>query len=82
MLRHMIIDRAILFKIHTLLFEHVTQSQYPRMREILMFGIKCQFVNVSLKSLKQSPQFIIHLSSLCLNIGAKQSVVDIEDNAM
>ena len=40
--------------------------------------IQCQFVNVSLKLLKQLLQFIIHMSNYHLNIGAKQLVVDVE----
>ena len=45
-----------------------------------MLDIQCQFVNVSLKRLKRSSEFIIHLSSFRLNIGEKQLVVDVEDN--
>jgi hypothetical protein len=47
----MIIDRALLFRFYTLLFEHVIQSHCLQMREFLMLDIKCQFVNVLLKSL-------------------------------
>ena len=40
-------------KLHTLLFEHVMQSHFPRMHEFLMLDIQCQFVYVSMKCLKQ-----------------------------
>ena len=65
-----------------LLFEYVMQSRLSRMHEFFMLDIKCQFVDVLLKRLKRSSQFIIHMSSFRLNIGAKQLVVDVEDNAM
>ena len=39
-------------------------------------------VNNSLKRLKQLLEFIIHLSNFRLNIGAKQSVIDVEDGVM
>ena len=40
----------------------------------------CQFVSISLKRLKRSSQFIMHLSNFRLNIGAKQLVVDVKDS--
>ena len=49
------------------------QSHLPRMHEFFELDIKCLFVNVSLKRLKRSSHFIIHLFSFRLNIGAKQS---------
>lgn len=44
--------------------------------------IQCQFVSMSLKSLERSLQFIIQLSSFCLNLGAKQVVIDVEDSVV
>ena len=58
------------------------QSHLPRMHEFFTLDIQCQFVNVSLKCLKQSSQFIMHLVSFHLNIGEKQPVVDVEDNVV
>ena len=55
------------------------QSHLPWMHVIFMFDIHCQFVNISLKRLKPSSQFIIHLSNFRLNIGAKQLVIDVKD---
>ena len=48
----------------------------------LLIENQCQFVKVSMKRLKQLLQFIICLFILCLNIGAKQLVVDVEDNVV
>ena len=67
-------------RVHNLLFEHVMQSHLPRMHEFFMLDIRCQFVNVLLKGLKQLLQFIIHMSSFRLTIGAKQLVFDVEDS--
>ena len=47
-----------------------------------MLDIQCHFVNVSMKHLKWSSQFIIHLSSFRLNIITKQLVIDVEDSAL
>ena len=58
------------------------QSDLPRMHEFFRTDIQCQFVNVSLKRLKWLLQFIIHMSSFHLNIGAKQFVADVEDNVV
>ena len=54
------------------------------MHELVTFDIQCQFVNVSLKHLKRSLQFIIiHMfDNFRLNIGAKQLVVDVKDSVM
>ena len=59
------------------LFEHIMHSYLTWMHEIFTLYIHSQFVNVSLKRLKRSSQFIIHMLSFCLNIGAKQLVVDV-----
>ena len=67
-------------RVHALLFEHVMQSHLLGMLEFFTFDIQCQFVNVSLKRLKRSLQFIINLSNFRLNIEAKQLVVDVEDS--
>jgi len=69
-------------RVFILLFDYVMHSRLSRMHEFFMLDIKCQFVDVLLKRLKRSSQFIIHMSSFRLNIGAKQLVVDVEDNAM
>ena len=53
-----------------------------RMHEFFTLDNQCQFVNVLPKYLKQSLQFIIHLSNFRLNIGAQQLVVDVEDNVV
>ena len=69
-------------RVHTLLFEHVMHSHLPQMHEFYTLDIQCRFVNVSHKHLKRSSQYIIDMSNLCLNIGAKQLVVDVEDNVV
>ena len=56
------------------------QSHMPWMHDFFTLDIHFQFVNVSLKHLKRSSQFIIHLFSFRLNIGAKQLVIDVKDN--
>ena len=48
------------------------------MHEFFTLDIHCQFVSVSLKCLKRSSEFIIHLSNFRLNVGAKQLVVDVK----
>ena len=58
------------------LFEHVMHSHLPWMHEFLMLYIHSRFVNVSLKRLKRSSQFIIPMFSFHLNIRAKQLVID------
>ena len=55
------------------------QSHLPRMHEFFTIIIQCQFINVPLKHLKQSLQFIIHMFNFRLNIRAKQLVVNVED---
>ena len=47
-----------------------------------LIEIQYQIINVLMKRLKQSSQFIIRLFSFCLNIEAKQLVVDVEDNVV
>ena len=57
------------------------QSRLLWMCEFFTLDIQCQFVNVSSKRLKWLLQFIIYLvSDFRLNIGAKQSVVNVEDS--
>ena len=58
------------------------QSHLLRMHEFFTLDIQCQFVNVLLKRLEQPSQFIVHMSSFCLKIVAKQMVVNVEDSAM
>ena len=62
------------------MLEHVMQSNLSQMHEFCMLDIRCRFVNVSLKRLKRSSQFIIHMSSFRSNIGAKQLVVNVKDS--
>ena len=50
------------------------------MQEFLTFDIQCQFVTVSLRHLKCSSQFIIHMSNFHSNIGAKQLVVIVDED--
>ena len=53
------------------------------MHEFFMLDIQCQFVNVLLKCLKRSSQFIIHMfDNFRLKIGTKQLVVNVEDSAL
>ena len=65
-------------KVHILLFE----ESFAGMHAFFMLDIQCQFVNVSLKRLNQSSQFIMHSSSSCLNIRAKELVVDVGDGVV
>ena len=58
------------------------QSQLLRMHEFLTLDFQCQFVNILLNWLEWPSQFIIHMSSLCLNIEAKQMVVEVKDSAV
>ena len=48
------------------------------MHQFCTLDIHGQFVNVSLKCLKRSSQFIIHMSSFRSNIGAKQLVINVK----
>ena len=52
------------------------------MQDFFTHDIQCQFVNVMLERLKWFSQLIINLSNFRLNIGAKQLVVNVDDNAM
>ena len=52
------------------------------MPEFFTLDIQFQFVYVLLKRLKWSLQFIIHLFSFRLNIGAKQLVIDAKGSSM
>lgn len=55
---------------------------FSRMHDFLTLDIQCLFVNVSLERIKQTSQLIMHLSNFRLNIGAKQLVIDVEDNVV
>ena len=68
--------------VHTLLFEHVMHSHLPQMHGFFTLHIQCHFVNVSLKHLRRSLLFIVHLSNFHLNIGAKQLVADVDNNVL
>ena len=58
------------------------QSCLLQMHEFSTLDIHRRFVNVSLKCLKQSSQFIKHLSNFLLKIEEMQLVVDVEDNVV
>ena len=61
-------------KVDILLFEHVMQSHLPRMHDFFTLDIQYQFINVSLKRLKRSLQFIIHLSNFRFGVLASLDI--------
>ena len=72
----------IKIRVHTLFFKHIMHSQFLRMHDFFTLDIQCQFVNILLKRLKRLSHFIIHVSSVRLNIKAKQLVVDVKNNVV